>query len=147
MLLWLRHSSLDGVSDTLKTSIALEGQKAAIEAKLVATPDAEPLLHPAVAKIYRDKIESLEASLRQPHTGREVSELIRSLIDSIILTPADGKLEIELRGDLAGILAMSGAGKARAFSSKEKALQIKMVAGTRSHLYRTRLRYEREARK
>jgi len=51
------------------------------------------------------------------------------LIDAVILTPADGKLEIELRGDLAGIMAMSEAGKAGAFSPKKKALQIKMVAG------------------
>ena len=42
------------------------------------------------------------------------------------------KLEIELRGDLAGILAISEAGKASTFSPKEKALQIKMVAGTRN---------------
>jgi site-specific DNA recombinase len=71
----------------------------------------------------------LEASLRQPDTGREAFELIRGLIDAIILTPADGKLEIELRGDLAGILAMSEAKQAHTFSPKEKALQIKMVAG------------------
>ena len=37
--------------------------------------------------------------------------------------------KLELRGDLAGILAISEAGKAGAFSPKEKALQIKMVAG------------------
>ena len=44
----------------------------------------------------------------------------------------DGKLNIELRGDLAGILAMSETGKTGAFSPEEKALQIKMVAGTRN---------------
>ena len=85
--------------------------------------------HPALATIYRNKVERLEASLNEPGTGREAFELLRGLIDSIILTPAaDGKLEIELRGDLAEILAVSQAAKTRA-SSKEKALQIKMVAG------------------
>ena len=48
---------------------ALEGQKAALEDKLVATPDAEPLLHPALATIYRGTVERLEVSLRQPDTG------------------------------------------------------------------------------
>jgi hypothetical protein len=105
-------------------------------------PDAEPLLHPALATIYRNRVERLETSLRQPDTGREAFELIRGLIDAITLTPMDGKLNIELRGDLAGILAMSEAGKGKAFSQKEKALQIKMVAGTRSHLYRTSFRFE-----
>jgi len=69
------------------------------------------------------------------------------LIDAVILMPVDGELEIELRGDLASILALSKTGKNKAFSATEKALQIKMVAGARSHLYRTRLYYAREARK
>jgi hypothetical protein len=107
---------------------ALEGQKVALEDKLLATPEAEPLLHPALAVIYRHKVERLEASIRQPDTGREAFELIRGLIDAVILTPVEGRLEIELRGDLAGILAVSQAGKSRP-SSKETALQIKMVAG------------------
>ena len=112
---------------------ALEGQKAALENKLTATPDAEPLLHPALATIYRNVVKELETLLRQPETRREAFGLIRGLIDAVMLTPVDGKLEIELRGDLAGILAMSEAGKASAPSSKEKALQIKMVAGACNH--------------
>jgi hypothetical protein len=55
----------------------LEAQKAALEDKLAATPDAEPLLHPALATIYRDMVEKLETSLRQPETRREAFELIR----------------------------------------------------------------------
>jgi site-specific DNA recombinase len=113
----------------------LEGQKAALTDKIAATPDAEPLLHPALATIYRDTVEKLGASLRHPETGREAFELIRGLIDAITLTPVEGRLEIELRGDLAGILALSEAGKPGAFSAKEKALQIKMVAGARNRHY------------
>ena len=109
---------------------ALEGQKAALEDKLVAAPDAGPLLHPALATIYRDMVERLEASLREPDIGRDASELIRGLIDAIILMPVDGRLEIELRGDLAGILAISKAGKASTFSPKEKALQLQELLRT-----------------
>jgi site-specific DNA recombinase len=107
----------------------LEAQKAALEDKLAETPDAEPLLHPALATIYRDTVEKLETSLRQPETHREALELIRGLIDAIMLTPTGGKLEIELRGDLTGILALSKAGEVGTFSPKQMALQIKMVAG------------------
>ena len=114
---------------------ALERQKAGLEDRLATAPDAEPLLHPGLATIYRDKVERLEASLRQPDAGREAFELIRGLIDTITLTPLDGKLAVELRGDLAGILAMSEAGKGSAFSQKEKALQIKMVAGACNQRY------------
>ena len=110
----------------------LEEQKAILEDKLQLAPAPEPLLHPALATIYRNKVERLEASLNEPITGREAFELLRGLIDSIILTPAEGRLEVELRGDLAGILAVSQAGRTKA-SSKEKALQIKMVAGACNH--------------
>jgi len=105
-------------------------RRAVLEDKLATAPDAEPLLHPALATIYRDTIEKLEVSLRRPDTGREAFQLIRGLIDAVMLRPVDGKLEIELRGDLAGILALSEAAKASVFSPKEQALQIKMVAGT-----------------
>jgi site-specific DNA recombinase len=110
----------------------LETKKASLEDKLAATPDAEPLLHPALATIYRNTVEGLQTSLREPETCREAFELIRGLIDAIVLTPSHGKLKIELRGDLAGILALSEAGKGNAFSANEKALQIKMVAGARN---------------
>jgi len=60
--------------------------------------------------------------------------LIRGLIDAVILTPVNGELEIELRGDLASILALSKTGTNKAFSTTEKALQIKMVAGARNRL-------------
>jgi site-specific DNA recombinase len=111
----------------------LEGQRATLENKLATAPDAEPLIHPVLATIYRDTVEKLENSLHGPDTGPEAFQLLRGLIDAVVLTPVDGNLVIELRGDLAGILALSGAGKASAFSPKEKALQIKMVAGTCNH--------------
>jgi site-specific DNA recombinase len=110
----------------------LEEQRVLLEAKIAATPDSEPLLHPALSTVYRNAVEKLETLLRHPDTREEASGLIRSLIGAVILTPVDGKLEIELHGDLAGILALSEAGKQSAFSAKEKALQIKMVAGARN---------------
>jgi DNA invertase Pin-like site-specific DNA recombinase len=110
----------------------LEEQRAALEVKLAATPDVEPLIHPALATVYRNAVERLETLVRHPDSREEAFGLIRSLIDAVILTPVDRKLEIELRGDLAGILALSEAGKSSAFSPNEKALQIKMVAGARN---------------
>ena len=38
-------------------------------------------------------------------------ETIRSLIDEIVLTPLNGELRIDLKGDLAGILALSAGSK------------------------------------
>jgi hypothetical protein len=43
----------------------------------------------------------------------------------------DGELGIELKGQLAGILALAGSAAEARATSEEKALQIKMVAGVR----------------
>lgn len=71
--------------------------------------------------------------------------MLRTLVEDIILTPADGRIEIDVRGDLAGILTLSaqkqnpaalatgsqfemvaGAG----FDHYLRPEQVKMVAGT-----------------
>lgn len=57
-------------------------------------------------------------------------EIIRGLIQKVRLVPMGGTLTIELSGDLAGILALSEAGKSDA-AAASGALQIKMVAGVR----------------
>jgi hypothetical protein len=44
-------------------------------------------------------------ALYDERVGRQAFERIRSVIEEIRLTPEDGKLAIELRGDLAEILA------------------------------------------
>jgi 2-phospho-L-lactate guanylyltransferase (CobY/MobA/RfbA family) len=51
-----------------------------------------------VAITRREREEQLEAIL---------VDVIRSLVEDIILTPVDGKVEIDVRGDLAGILTLS----------------------------------------
>ena len=68
--------------------------------------------------------------MRDPATRNEAFELIRSLIEEIRLIPEDGRLRIELRGKLAGILALSAAGKkSGGLSTARLTEQIKMVAG------------------
>lgn len=47
----------------------------------------------------------------------------------------DGRLETEVVGDLAGILALGGERKQPAVG--DGGLQVTLVAGTRNHLYRT----------
>ncbi len=61
--------------------------------------------------------------------------LLRSLIEEIRLVPEGGQLEIEVVGDLAGILAL-GPNDKRPTGVSDGA-QVTLVAGTRNHLYRT----------
>ena len=51
------------------------------------------------------------------------------------LVPEDGKLRIELKGELAGILNLCDSKKKPAASYEERAEQIKMVAGARNQRY------------
>ncbi len=111
----------------------LERALPGLETKIADAPASQPLLHPNLSKIYRVKVEQLTKAFRDPDNGREVFDIIRSLISEIRLVPVDGVIAIELTGDLAGILAIS-AGPTGEGSAVSKALQIKMVAGACNHL-------------
>jgi site-specific DNA recombinase len=119
----------------------LEAEQARVTAAVAAAPEDKPLLHPNLARIYRDRIDKLEEAFRDPNHGREVFEIIRGLVNEVRLVPADGHLTVELKGELAGILTLAEGAKQGADSHKETALQIKMVAGARSHLYRTEMHF------
>ena len=73
---------------------------------------------------------------------QEAMELIRSLVETVVLVPEDGGLKVEIRGALAGILRLAadskapGAGAGRGVEGLAE--QIKMVAGTGFDLYRAR---------
>jgi site-specific DNA recombinase len=79
-------------------------------------------------------------------TRPQAVEIIRSLLDRIEVRPGQerGHCEVSIVGALAQILAFAQQ-KTTAASSGDGGTFL-MVAGTRSHLYRTRFRYEREAR-
>ena len=54
--------------------------------------------------------------------------MLRGLIDAIILTPADGELRIELKGNLAAMLSAATNAK-RSPETGDLLLQAEMVAG------------------
>ena len=62
-----------------------------------------------LAEFYRRKVSELEVSLNDEGIKNEASELLRSLISRIVLTPradAPNGLGAELHGDLAEILQL-----------------------------------------
>ncbi len=57
--------------------------------------------------MYRDKVVDLTEAQHDPATKAEATTLIRSLLEEIRLIPnEDGPMEIELVGELAGLLAL-----------------------------------------
>src|ERR1700716_2186521 len=90
-----------------------------------------------MADLYRQKVTALAQALEHPQTRTEASEALRGLIDAIVLTPDQGELQIELKGNLAAMLG--AAQKAtRSPETGDLSLQVVMVAGARNQQYRPR---------
>jgi site-specific DNA recombinase len=108
--------------------------------KLLAEAEAPPpLLHPNMAHHYRTQVAELHEALQEDSEAKRMAaaDIIRSLIKEIVLTPAEGELKIDVRGDLAGILEISRKTKTPAARAGES--QVMMVAGARFELTTFRL--------
>lgn len=118
----------DGLrSDGLQQSLTdLETRKAALEAELPAAPPPAPRLHPNLAQRYRERVEQLHKQLSHPAIRQEAVELLRGLIERIVITPHEEGHEIELVGDIVKLLELPcGEGSVR----DPFARSAKVVAG------------------
>jgi len=116
---------------------ALETRQQELRKTLAEAANPEPLIHPNLAELYRRKVKALAHAVNDPDTRTEAFEVIRSLIDSVVLTPVDGQLQIDLRGELVGILSLCDTKGKPASQVGKRAAQIKMVAGARYQPFRT----------
>ncbi|MEA2902762.1 MAG: hypothetical protein QOI12_149 [Alphaproteobacteria bacterium] len=112
-------------------SIAVENRRKELE-QLLADQKEEPvLLHPRMAERYHKEVSNLLGALNDPTLRREAGDLVRSLIEKIVLTPnpkSEG-LVVDLYGDLAGILNIA-TGQSDAKAKEEIDLkQIRLVVG------------------
>jgi site-specific DNA recombinase len=115
------------LTDKLKE---LERGRLELESELMTTAAPAPRLHPNVAEVYRRKVAELHSALREEDAG-PAREVVRGLVEAIVLTPENGRLRVEVRGELAAILRLSGCANAKAPAGGPELLveQIKMVAG------------------
>ena len=109
---------------------ALEARRLALEAEMAASVAPAPRLHPSLAEVYRQRVAELAEALSREDAS-EARELVRGLVDAILLVPEGGHLRVEVRGALAAILSLASAGNAKSAGQGADALseQIKMVAG------------------
>jgi site-specific DNA recombinase len=114
----------------------LEAERARLEVLPMEAP--LPAIHPNLAQLYRHKVAQLEEELADPGIAAEAKSVLRSLIKTIRVTPGvrRGDVTLELQGELAAILA---AGQPKR-NKDGTPIQVSVVAGARSHLYRTELR-------
>ena len=118
--------------------IDLRRQHTEIEAKL-ALADAPPVLtlHPKLPELYRAKVADLITALNSDGMAAEAGDLIRSMVDSVILIPdaSGGPMRAELHGDLANIISvcdrLSGCSKTPKAGpvGMGPALELSVVAG------------------
>ncbi|WGR63730.1 recombinase family protein (plasmid) [Paracoccus ferrooxidans] len=119
-----------GAADALNAKmVAIEKRKKELELFLAEADEPPPLLHPSMALQYRKRVQQLYDALQDKDEGKriEAADTLRSLVDQIVLTPVDGKVEIDVQGDLAGILTISTQSKNPAAGATGS--QVKMVAG------------------
>jgi site-specific DNA recombinase len=126
---------MDGVPPAERKSemIANAARREELKAKLAAADASPPLLHSGMADLYRQKVTNLAQALEHPETRTEASEALRGLIDAIVLTPDQGQLKIELKGNLTAMLGAAQNAK-RSPETGDLSLQVVMVAGARNPL-------------
>jgi site-specific DNA recombinase len=122
----------DGVPATeVKDDLArIAIRREELEELLAGTKEAPVLLHPNMVSEYRMQVSNLTQVLNCGEDRGEAADILRSLVDRIELTPNDqGKLEIDLYGDLAGILSLASK-KDRPLDQNDLSVQqVKVVAG------------------
>ncbi len=110
--------------------VTLEARQLTLQQELGAADAPAPLIHPNLAEVYRQRVAQLHEVLRAPDdAGRGVrTDPLADRGDPA--RARGGELRIELRGELAGILALAAdSKKPGGLSAAGLAAQIKMVAG------------------
>jgi site-specific DNA recombinase len=117
---------------------ALETRKAEIAAGMASTePPSVIRLHPNAAEIYRRKVAELELALNDDSIKAEAAEILRALIDRVVLIPTEGApdgIDAQLYGELATVLALSDPDKQKLPAAGAVGSQLSVVAGARNHL-------------
>ena len=103
----LLHSDtpMDSIRNTLEE---LEVQKRGLTRELsLQTEEDKIVLHPNIGELYARRIGNLKSLLQNDSTKHQATEIIRSLIERIVVSPTEhrGKSDVVLHGALACILA------------------------------------------
>jgi hypothetical protein len=116
----------------------LEADRGALIAGAVTieAPKVEVLVHPNLPELYRRKVSELERLLEAGAERDEARDLIRCMIDRVVLTPREtaSGLDATLYGELGAILAICAAATTGATPPSKKGSQLSVVAGACNHL-------------
>ncbi len=111
---------------------AIEDRRAEVKRLLADRPEDNVLLHPNMADRYRKEVAKLVRSLKDPEQFNEASEIVRTLIDKVVLTPdpeSETGLLIDLYGDLAGIMNIARTDKTSMPMTEHDLKRLQLIVG------------------
>ena len=121
------------VSQVKDKMLALDARKAELARLIDETDEPPALLHPNMASHYRKEVARLHEALSDEDHRHEAAEIIRALVDKIVLHPqpesAETTMAIDLHGDLAGILSLAAQTKKPPQKGGDFEESTKLVAG------------------
>jgi site-specific DNA recombinase len=101
----------------------LQARKEALLEQLTSVKELPPLLHPNMADLWRAEIAELRDALTEDRCDPEAREAVRKMVEEIRLTPQDGTLAVEVKGNLAAMLATANP------TTEDWERQLTLVAG------------------
>ncbi len=113
--------------------LALDARKAELARLIDETDEPPALMHPNMTSHYRKEVARLHEALSDEDHRHEAAEIIRALVDKIVLHPqpesANTTKTIDLHGDLAGILNLAAQTKKPPQKGGDYEESTKLVAG------------------
>ena len=106
----------------------LKARRAALEQALSEEAPPPVRMHPNLAQAYREKVEKLQEALAKPEDRDEAIEMLRRLIERVVVRPAEEGLQIELVGEIVRMIELGLDGKKAALDART-ACSVKVVAG------------------
>ena len=103
-------------------------RKAQLDLELASAEKPAPRLHPHLPELYRERVASLAAALAV-EDATAARDQLRTLIEEITLEPENGRLRVQVRGELGAILRIADVAMA-SDEDEQKTRQVKLVAGT-----------------
>ena len=80
----------------------LDADRGRLAAELEAVPEEKPLIHPAMAMAYRQRVAALAQALYDDEFGRQAFERLRAVVEAVVLMPTDGPWNSQRRARVGG---------------------------------------------
>jgi site-specific DNA recombinase len=115
----------------------LELRRTELEQEIGSASTPPVRLHPNLALTYRRKVERLEHALNDPEIRDEAIQVLRGLLESVVVTPSETGFDVEIVGEIAQMieLGMVERKKKGPILNERTARSVKVVAGARNQRY------------